>query len=83
MFECGIIHHYASKFPYEKMNDSDDESSFKQKYQKKNQTSKKNKFFSKEKSDNEINESVNDEERSENLFIADIEEPKEKFNYEG
>ena len=29
LFECGRIRHYDSKFPYEKMNDSDDEVKFK------------------------------------------------------
>lgn len=65
------------------MNESDDESKFKFKFQKKRRIGEKNNFYSKEQCDSESSARVIDEERNEILFIVEVEEPEAKMDLEG
>ena len=65
------------------MNDSDDDTKFKYKSQRKKKSNKKKNLYSKEESDYERNKSVTDDGRGEIFFIIEIEEPKAEIDYEG
>ena len=76
-FECGKIGHFASKCPYAKDQDSDDENSYKknkssQKYEKTNngRSAKSRNIYSKENNNSSHDDSDSDNDSKKVLFLA-------------